>query len=95
MFTLPALCLLLAMAATLYCALQQKRIYDRILAANVFGTLTILFICVYGFLSGRPDFLDIALVYAMINFITTIAALKFFAFRDQDQTRRIRNEGEI
>lgn len=92
MFALPALCLLLAMAGALCCALLRERIQDRILAVNVFGTLTVLFICVYGFLTGRPDFLDIALVYAMINFITIVAVLKFLAF--QGAAREAGDEGQ-
>ena len=82
LFIVPTVCILLAMLITLCCALFQVRLYDRILAVNVFGTITVLFICVYGFLGGRPDFLDIALVYALINFITTVAILKFFEYRD-------------
>ena len=34
-----------------------------------------------GFVTGRPDFLDIALLYALINFVGTIAVLKFFRYR--------------
>jgi len=54
--------------------------YDRILAVNMFGTKMVLLLAVLGFLNGRPDFLDIALVYALINFISTIAILKFFRY---------------
>ena len=46
--------------------------YDRILAVNMFSTKTVLLICLLGFLMGRPDFLDIAIVYALINFISVI-----------------------
>ena len=35
-----------------------------------------------GFLNGRPDFLDLALVYAGINFIGTLAVLKYFKYGD-------------
>ena len=56
-------------------------LYDRVLAVNAFGTLTVLLIGAMGFLNGRPDFLDIALLYALINFIGTIAVLKFFRYR--------------
>ncbi len=45
------------------------------------GPSTVLFIGVVGFLAGRPDFLDIALLYALINFVGTIAVLKFFRYR--------------
>jgi multicomponent Na+:H+ antiporter subunit F len=52
-------------------------VYDRILGVNMFGTMTVILIGVLGFMSGRPDFLDIALVYALMNFIATIAVLKY------------------
>tara|TARA_B100000405_G_scaffold261017_1_gene196587 strand:- start:392 stop:619 length:228 start_codon:yes stop_codon:yes gene_type:complete len=51
--------------------------FDRILAANMFGTKTVLFIAALGFLTGRPEFLDLAIVYALINFIGTIVVLKY------------------
>ena len=57
-------------------------IYDRVLAINAFGTLAVLMISVVGFLFGRPDFLDIALLYALLNFIGTIAILKFFRYKE-------------
>ena len=54
--------------------------FDRVLAVNAIGTLAVLAISVYGFFDGRPEFLDIALLYALINFIGTIAILKYFRF---------------
>jgi len=56
-------------------------LYDRVVAANSFGTKTVLLLGVVGFLTGRPDFLDISLLYALINFVATIAILKFFRYR--------------
>lgn len=47
---------------------------------NVFGTKSVLLIAVLGFITGRPDFLDIALIHAPINFISLIAVLRFFEF---------------
>ncbi len=55
--------------------------YDRILAANSFGTKAVIFIGLSGFVFGRPDFLDVAIAYAIINFAATIALLKFFRYR--------------
>jgi multicomponent Na+:H+ antiporter subunit F len=52
-------------------------VFDRVLAANMFGTKTVLLIAVYGFLTDRPEFLDIAITYALINFIGVIVVLKF------------------
>lgn len=68
--------LLMAMLLALARAMLGPTLYDRILAVNSFGTKTVLFIAVAGFFAGRPDFLDIALVYALINFIATVAVLK-------------------
>ncbi|MFD2857350.1 monovalent cation/H+ antiporter complex subunit F [Seohaeicola zhoushanensis] len=72
-------------------------LYDRVLAVNTFGTFTVLFIGVLGFLNGRPDFLDISLLYALINFVGTIAILKFFRYRAiGDQPRPSdQAEGEV
>jgi multicomponent Na+:H+ antiporter subunit F len=60
-------------------------VFDRILAANMFGTKTVLFIGVLGFFTNRPEFLDIALVYALMNFISVIAILKYADFRSSYQ----------
>ena len=59
-------------------------LYDRVIAVNSFGTLAVLIIGVVGFVTNRPDFLDIALLYALINFIGTIAILKFFRYKMLD-----------
>ena len=52
--------------------------FDRILAVNAVGSLVIISITIHGFLMGRPEFIDIAILYALINFIGTIAILKLF-----------------
>lgn len=75
---------LVTMALALGRALLGPTIYDRILAANMFGTKTVLLLSVVAFLSGRPDFLDLALVYALINFIGVIAVLEFIRVRAQN-----------
>jgi multicomponent Na+:H+ antiporter subunit F len=84
MFLAAIVAVLVAMLLALLRMLLGPTVYDRILALNSFGTKTVLAIAVLGFLSGRPDFLDIALVYALINFIGTIAILKFFEYGSRD-----------
>lgn len=81
MFAAAALGILVTMGIALVRLFAGPTIYDRVLAVNLFGTKTVLLIAVLGFLTGRPDFLDIALVYALINFVGTIAVLKFIAYR--------------
>ncbi len=82
MFIAGMIAILIAMTLILVRAFLGPTVFDRILAVNSFGTKTVLFIAVYGFLTGRPEFLDIALVYALINFIGTIAVLRFFEYGD-------------
>ena len=81
MFLIVAIVLIISMILVLLRLYFGPTLYDRVLASNVFGTQTVLFIRVVGFLFGRPDFLDIALLYALINFVGTIAVLKFFRYR--------------
>lgn len=72
-------------------------LYDRILAFNMFGTKTVLLISVLGFLMGRPEFLDIALVYALINFISVVGVLRFSdsaEFKVTPYERQSTKEGE-
>ncbi|MDX1490708.1 MAG: monovalent cation/H+ antiporter complex subunit F [Pseudohongiellaceae bacterium] len=80
MFTAAALAVLVAMILALLRAFAGPTLYDRILAVNVFGTKTVLLIAVVGFMMGRPDFLDIVMVYALMNFISVIGILRFFEY---------------
>ena len=82
MFTAATLGILAAMAMALARGLLGPTIYDRILAVNTFGTKTVLLVAVFGYLTDRPEFLDISLLYALINFVGTIAVLKYFEYRD-------------
>ena len=82
MFATAMVAILLTMCMALARAALGPTVFDRVLAVNSFGTSTVLFIAVLGFLNGRPDFLDLSLVYALINFIATIAVLKYFKYGD-------------
>jgi multicomponent Na+:H+ antiporter subunit F len=77
MFEYAALVIILAAFLALYRAVRGPRIYDRVLAVNVIGTKTVVLLALLGYVYERPHFLDIALVYALINFIATIAILKY------------------
>ena len=73
--------LLVTMALALTRAIKGPSVYDRVLAVNMVGTKTVLLLSVVTFILGRPSFLDIALVYALINFIGVMAVLEFFRSR--------------
>ena len=81
MFYVATISILISFILVLIRLFLGPTLYDRVLALNAFGTLAVLMISVVGFLFGRPDFLDIALLYALINFIGTIAILKFFRYK--------------
>lgn len=72
-----AIALLIGLLIILIRAIVGPTVYDRILATNAVGTKTILFVTLLGYISGRPEFIDMAIVYALVSFITTIAILKF------------------
>lgn len=95
MFAVAMFAVLVTMLLLLVRALVGPSVYDRILAINIFGTKTVLFIAVLGFLSGRPEFLDIALVYALINFIGTVAVLKFMEYGDLGWESASDREGDV
>lgn len=82
MFSAGMLGILACMALLLVRAFTGETVFDRILVINSFGTKTVLLIAVLGFLNGRPDFLDLALVYALMNFIATIGVLRFTRYGD-------------
>jgi multicomponent Na+:H+ antiporter subunit F len=76
--------ILVSMVMMLGRLLGGPTLYDRLLAVNSFGTKTVLFLCVFCFVIGRPDGVDIAILYALMNFIATVAVLKFFRYRALD-----------
>lgn len=82
MWAVAAAGLLVAMLMAMARALLGPTVYDRVLALNTIGTKTVLLLAVIGFLTGRPDWVDLSLVYALINFVGTIAVLKFVEFGD-------------
>jgi multicomponent Na+:H+ antiporter subunit F len=90
MYLIASLAILVTMALALVRALLGPSVYDRVLAVNMFGTKTALLLSVVAFLYGRPDFLDLALAYALINFVGVLAVLEFFqkrsATQDEEET---------
>jgi multicomponent Na+:H+ antiporter subunit F len=81
MFIAISIVILVAIAVGLVRAFRGPTLYDRVLAANMIGTLTVLMVAILGFMTGRPEFLDIALVYVLISFVSTIAVLRVVALR--------------
>ena len=93
-----ALAILATMALALVRALLGPSTYDRILALNMFGTKTVLLIGVAGFLSERPEWMDLAIVYALTNFTGTWAILRYakygqLASDDQAKASKPGNSG--
>ena len=81
MFIVATFALLISIVLILLRLFLSETLFDRVLALNAFGTIAVVLIGVVGFLAKRPDFLDIALLYALINFIGVVAILKYFKYR--------------
>lgn len=81
--------ILVTMAMATLRSLLGPSIYDRVLAMNMFGTKTVLLVAVVAYIYERPDFLDLALAYALVNFIGVLAILQFFQYRQarEDQSK--------
>ena len=82
MITSALIAIMVVMVMVFIRAWLGPSLYDRVLAINTFGTATVLMIAVLGFYMERPEFMDIAIVYSLINFIGTIAILKLYRFSD-------------
>lgn len=80
MYSIVVIALLVTLVLFMVRVLLGPTVYDRILALNAIGTQTLLLIATLGYLTKRPEFLDIALVYALINFVSVIAVTRFVKF---------------
>lgn len=87
MLAVAALALLVTVALALVRATLGPSVFDRLQSANTIGTCAMLLLAVLGFLAERPEFLDLALVYGLLNVIGVIAVLKFFAPDKSRQSR--------
>ena len=77
MLGVAALAILLTVALALVRVFRGPSVYDRILAVNMVGTKVVLLISLLAAIAGRGDYLDLALLYALINFIGMVAGLRY------------------
>jgi multicomponent Na+:H+ antiporter subunit F len=87
MYAIVLLATVITISLALYRAARGPTVFDRILALNMVGTKTVLLISVVSFLIGRTDFIDLALLYSLMNFIGMVAVLRFSkygTFADED-----------
>jgi multicomponent Na+:H+ antiporter subunit F len=82
MFAAAAAAIIVALALVVLRALRGPTVFDRVLAGNSVGNLAIMLLAVVGFLTGRPEWLDVAITYALLNVISTLVILKFFRHGD-------------
>jgi multicomponent Na+:H+ antiporter subunit F len=77
-----SIAVLVALALAVFRTLAGPTVFDRVLAANTIGTSAILILALFGFMTDRPEFLDIGILYALLNLIGTLAVLKYFRHGD-------------
>ncbi|WP_246075802.1 monovalent cation/H+ antiporter complex subunit F [Aliikangiella marina] len=94
MYVIVSIAILVTMTLALARALKGPSVYDRVLAVNMFGTKTVLLLAVVAFFYGRPDFLDLALAYALINFVGILAVLEFFQSQRNDDEEQAKEQEE-
>jgi multicomponent Na+:H+ antiporter subunit F len=82
MFIAATMAVLVALILVVGRAVAGPTVFDRVLAGNSVGTLAIMLLAAIGFLTGRPEWLDIGLTYGLLNTIGTLAILKFFRHGD-------------
>lgn len=80
MFAVAILAVLTALTLAVARALAGPTAFDRLVAANSIGTSAIMLLALFGFMTGRPEFLDIGITYVLLNMIGTLAVLKFFRY---------------
>ncbi len=78
MFAAAMVAVLASLGLAMARAILGPTLFDRVLAANTTGTLAVLALALIGFVTGRPEFLDIAILYTLLNLIGTIAVLRYF-----------------
>jgi multicomponent Na+:H+ antiporter subunit F len=78
MFFIATIAVLVSLGLALVRALLGPTMFDRVLAGNTIGTLAVLTLALIGFVTGRPEFLDIAILYTLLNLVGTIAVLRYF-----------------
>ena len=83
------LALVVTVALALTRALLGPSVFDRLQAANTIGTCAMMLLALLGFLDDRPEFLDLALTYGLLNVIGVIAVLRFFLQTNPDAVARM------
>jgi len=92
MFAAASVAVLVTLTLVIVRAALGPTVFDRAQAANTVGTCALILLALIGFLTGRPEFLDLAIVYGLLNVIGTIAVLKYFRFGGLGDTGEEREE---
>ena len=92
MYVAVVLALLVTLALALVRAFLGPTVFDRALAGNTVGTASMLLLAIFQFISGRPEFVDLALGSGLLSIIGTIALQKFFRYGDLGEPGRAREK---
>ena len=86
----------LLMIACLVRAIRGPRIADRVIAANMIGTLVVITICILAFLMNEGYLVDIAMIYTMLSFLAVVLLTKVYMgiYREKHRQKQLEKEGE-
>lgn len=76
-FLAMGLLIIVSISLSLYRGVVGPGVLNRVAAVNVIGTKTIALLVIMGYYFERPLFFDIAILYAMLNFIGTLVFAKY------------------
>jgi multicomponent Na+:H+ antiporter subunit F len=94
MFAVAIIAVLIALILAVARTLAGPTAFDRLVAANSIGTSAIMLLALFGFMTGRPEFLDIGITYVLLNVIGTLAVLKFFRYGALGHAQDPNSEGK-
>lgn len=79
-FILVAIGLTIIIIIPFYRVIKGPTVFDRLLGAGAIGTKTLVLILLLGLLFKRLEmFIDIAIAYAILNFISSLIIAKYFS----------------
>ena len=96
LYTVALVIIGLLIIACLVRAIRGPRIADRVIAANMTGTLIVITICILSFLMNEGYLVDIAMIYTMMSFLAVVLLTKVYMgiYREKRRQAELTKEGE-
>lgn len=96
LYTIALVVIGLLIIACLVRAIRGPRIADRVIAANMTGTLIVITICILSFLMNEGYLVDIAIIYTMLSFLAVVLLTKVYMgiYREKHRQESLAKEAK-